>query len=386
MSFLDRIQEASLTTPSGKSLTFKYQDYEIDFEKRLVDKDGTDLNGSSYIIDQGRKRLNIPLKIFFGGHRDSDIEHKTFLLALQEKGIFVLFHPYFGRLNVIVKSVNASGNNVTSLGVYYITVNFIESVIRNFPSIENLVAETTATNILNSVDDFSKVLPSENLLNNAKIVVDDIKRNIGSAVDFTSDQIKEFEKLDNVIQNNITDLVSNPFLLLNNIKKLAALPSSIKDSLTNKLKGYYNYFDEALTKQNTDTSTLFLATVMLSCFEGILVADPEVDTKSSVIDNLNILENYIIEIDKLLINFDFESLNNYYKALDSAKNAVFENLSNFQTEFVYNVQKDEDLIGILNKIYSSNFESKIEEVIKLNLLGPDEIFNIYKGRELVYYA
>lgn len=387
MTYTDRRINAQLITPNNETVSFDYiGDYSVSFEKRVAENDAISGNGPGDYVDQGRKELKLPMEIVFHGD-NSDIEAKNFLGYLAQEGVFVLFHPFFNRIEVKVKGTpTLRGNDISYLGVYYINVEFVEHTVKNFPVIESFGVDNVNSNIENSLSAFGDILPSDGLLGEAKMVFNDINQFIADTTNMTAEEISGLEALNNSINNQITDLVTNPFLLLSNVRKLASYPSTIKNTLSKKLKGYYDYFSNSENIESNPTRTVFKAAVLLSSIDSMLNSDIAIDTRKSIIENLNKLEEQSVKIDSEMVDFEFDVVDEYQQAMTNGKNIVLSNLSNAKTELTYTVERNSDLIEILNNIYPTNFEEQIDEVIILNNLSADEIFNVAKGKEILYYV
>lgn len=98
-SWEDRLLEAAYTGPSGRRLTFDYEDVSKSIDKKTTGFNFPDVNGT-YVQDNGLTGRRYPMRIFIWG-KDYDIVTKAFESLLEETGPGKLEHPMYGTVNVV---------------------------------------------------------------------------------------------------------------------------------------------------------------------------------------------------------------------------------------------------------------------------------------------
>lgn len=156
MSWVDRLQTTSYTSPSGKSATFAYENIAESVDKRTTAFDFIDFDGT-YVQDLGPTGRRYPWRLFFSGE-DHDEEATAFLDLLTEVGIGKLVTPLYGTKNVVpFGKIDRRDDLKTAANQTVIEVAFWESITDILPSNES----DSGSAVLLSIDQYNVAAASE---------------------------------------------------------------------------------------------------------------------------------------------------------------------------------------------------------------------------------
>lgn len=181
MSWQDNIKEAAYTSPSGKRMTFEWENVSRDKDAKGSVFEFTDADGT-YAQTLGKTLDRLPLIAIFSGP-DCDTEADEFYDMMDEKGFGTLEHPRWGVKNCAPLGKIAQRHDLkTSANENKIQVTFYESLKEIYPEIR-----TSDTSIISkAIEDFNKAL-SDSLGNNVDLGSDLIQAGLsGNAVDKAS--------------------------------------------------------------------------------------------------------------------------------------------------------------------------------------------------------
>ena len=234
MTWEDRIRGAIYTSPSG--VEFNFFDYEDVLERTV--KKTTQFTfpavDGSYIQDLGNNGRNYPFRFFFSGP-DYDIESKSFMSALEEKGRSVFEHPMYGRLDVVpFGQITRRDNLKTEANQAVFDVIFYSSLDFVFPSSSTDPLDETIDLISNydvaQGEQFDNELELDNVNETVgfkqqlKSALASVRRFLQVIADAQDTIKREFEDAFNLINETIDTLIGTPLRLVADVIDLIRLP------------------------------------------------------------------------------------------------------------------------------------------------------------------
>lgn len=251
-SWQDRIREASYTSPKGTKILFEYEDVGREFELRGTAFDYPGVN-NSYVQQNGFGSRRYPLRVFFSGP-DHDRIATAFEAALSEPGVGTLEHPLYGKLDVVPFGTVTRNDNLksaanqsvievtfwTTLGVVYPSAgvsgqNEILAAIAGF-DVEAAQQFEDATDLVGAVKAAS-----------AKAAIRKFLRDVSGALQAASDAVlsvnREFRDIQSLVNQGLDVAIGKPLLLAQQIGNLIKAPARALAGLQSRLEGYKDLAD-----------------------------------------------------------------------------------------------------------------------------------------------
>ena len=259
MAWQDEIGGASYTAPSGKKIEFNFESG-LSRKTPLKTAENTfpDVDGAE-IQSLGLGGKKFPMTAIFSGG-DCLTAASEFEDALCERGVGVLEHPIYGKLNVVpTGEIERSDDLVSSLNESHVKVIFAETIVdESFPD-----GEVAAVDDLDAAADAYEDAAAESFENMIETASIDDQLQLQSVLKAHTDAIfkgidKIMAKVDKVlettrkIQKKIQTLKKNIQKMLSSVDKMVAaateiaaaiiqiarLPSEIAIDAMAKIEGY----------------------------------------------------------------------------------------------------------------------------------------------------
>ena len=413
MPWNDRLREAAYTSPSGERITFGFEDVSRSFDKKGSAFEFPDADGT-YVQQTGNTGRRYPLRIFFWGD-EYDTEADAFDAALRESGIGKLEHPKYGTIDVVpFGSVTQRDDLKTASNQAVIELMFWETIDLIYPSVQNDPASEVLTTIdeynnetaaeFEEITDLDNAVEQSNFKNSYQSLLDSTSNNLQSIADTQEDVQKQFNAINDSINQGIDILISQPLTLAFQTTQLIQAPARALTAIEARLNAYKNLADLIITGDDSIASPgndsqnsnkfhgddLYASTYITGSI--VSVVNNQFNTK---IEALEAAENILQQFDDVVIwrDANFESLQEIdtggsYQKLQEvvALTAGFlvQISFNLKQERRLTLDRDRTIIDLVAELYGS-IDDQLDFFINSNDLSGSEILEIPKGREVVYY-
>ena len=257
MPWQDRLRQAAYTPPSGKRLTFDYENVEETVEKKTAAFNFPGVDGT-FIQDLGHKGRQRPLRVILWGD-NHDLDANRFSDALLETGTGRLEHPLYGTLNVIpFGRIRRRDDLKDRANQTIFDVVFWETLDIVFPS----ATAEPSSGILDAISDFSNGLVDQFSnaisLNNASDTAS-FKSQFFAAIDATNDILgdvaatqADVEQTFSAVRDSLRGNLVNTILDLPSIAaqatRLVQIPSLAITDIFGRLGAYGDLLSGVITK------------------------------------------------------------------------------------------------------------------------------------------
>jgi hypothetical protein len=433
----DRLREAAYTSPGGTRFVFIYDDVSQRVTKKTTEFTFPAFDGS-FIQDLGPTGDNYPFRFVFSG-ADYDLESTAFLTALKEIGRGVLEHPIYRRKDVVPFGQIVRRDELkTAANQAIFELVFYESSDLVFPVSATEIFSLAEQAILNYDNEQAEQFASELELTNAEETVS-YKQRIKDAIaavknalrviaEVQEDIKREFEDAIELINESIDVLIGTPLQLVADIIDLIRLPGRALASIEAKLDAYNNLFNSLIGAESDNfepsydkqpnnaflTKNLFAAaTVSTMLLDSLNVAkqtgtdttiattptlsiaadtQPPFLSKPQIIETVDFINNRFDEFlswsDNNRIALDMIDTGEAYAFLQSGLALGLGDLIFFsftaRQEIVFTLDRDRTPHDLVAELYQT-IDPVLDFFAMTNNLSGDELFEIKKGRKIVYY-
>lgn len=412
MTWLDRLQQAAYTSPSGVRITFDYENVSKSFDKKTTAFNFPDANGT-YIQDLGHSGRRYPMRVIFWGD-NHDIDAENFELSLQEIGQGQLEHPIYKVITVVpFGTVTQRDDLKTAANQSIIDVIFWETIGLIYPTPQ----ADPASNVLISVDEYNTAAANEFddltslettveqsiFVNTYEVILNNVKDGLQSVADTQADTQKQFDSIYNSINQSIDVLISTPINLASQSILFSQSPARALTNISARLSAYSDLTETIINQSGVTvpgndssnsnifhTSDLFASTLItgsvLSVVNNVFFSKPEALQAAEVV--LDQLANLITWRDD-----NFQSLGEidigeaYQKLLDSvALTAGFLVQISFtlKQERRLILDRNRTIVDLVAELYGE-IDDQLDFFITSNSLTGSEILELPLGRQVVYY-
>jgi len=441
MSWADRIREAAYNSPNGTRIVFDYENVRKSFDKKTTAFNFPDADGT-FIQDMGHTGRRYPLRVFFWGD-NHDVQASAFEAALQERGVGKLEHPMYGAVDVVpFGTITQRDDLKTSANQTVIEVTFWETIDLIYPASQS----DPASNVLSAVDEYNIAAAAEfedvtsldsaveqsSFKNIYTSLLDNVKSGLQVVADVQEDVQKQFNAINDSINEGIDVLISQPLALafqtilliqaparaIANIKARLESQANLFTSITSgggagggvssvdtRLNSYDNLTDATITgdkaiitpgtdSRNSNefhTNDLYVSTYVTGSI--ISVVNNRFTTKTEALEAADFILEQFAEV-VAWRDDNFESLGelDVGKAYQQLQEAVAVTVG-FLVEISFTLKQERKLIldrnrtiiDLVGELYGST-DDQLDFFITSNSLTGSEILELPKGREIVYYA
>lgn len=429
MSWEDRITEMVYTSPSGIVFIGIFEDVSKELIKKTTAFNFPDVDGT-FVQDLGKQGRRYPIRWIFSGE-DYDQEAEDFDNAIEEKGPGILQHPLYGTFDVVpFGTIKRRDDLVTAANQAVYDITFYETIKIIFP-----VSELSALNSMEtgfgdfssaaafSFDDALSLLTANEItgfIASAKSGLRKIKKTMAKVAAATAAVERAFNDVADLLDETLTTLVGGPLLIATQMIALTRLPSQAASSIQAKLDAYgnllasltegeSNQFAQGLDSQagNAFTNNNLLASLaVLGSIESTISENTIFTTRTETIEAIENLDSkftdYLNWSDRnregLVIGAlptrepgttDLIDTGESYQQLLN----VFAIGQGRLTQIAFSALQERSVILDRDRTFidfAAEFYSQLDEqydfIIQSNKLTGIELFEIPKGREMVYYV
>ena len=428
MAWQDRLRESAYTGASGKRLPFLFEESQEEFTHKGTPVEISDADGS-YTKPMGITSRRYPMKVILSGE-NYDAQANDFMDLLAERGEGVLEHPVYGRKSVVpVGLVRRTENLSNQANQAIIEVEFFETtgVLYSDKSQDSKFLQANAVDMADTahaeqvlIDGveitespvYAAKYSSVKELAGATIGSIEQKSNINSesldAGGYNSLTLNGFNASYSAISDSIdrgkSVLFADPLTLAMQTQKLISQPSNYSKGFNNRIDGYSTFLDKVLktdplTNEPTPATTeIDLAIVDLFASAGItsLAVSATKTEYQNRSDAVEMAEKLLEFSDKLSYYRDQSYLNvdkidtgiswgEVQRAISISTGILIEQSFKLSQKRSVVLSSARSIIDLVYELTGAVDES-LDEFISENDLSGDEIIEIKKGREIVYYV
>jgi len=413
MPWNDRLREAAYTSPSGVRITFGFENVSRSFDKKGTSFEFPDADGT-YVQQTGNTGRRYPLRVFFWGD-EYDNEADAFIASLSESGIGKLDHPKYGTIDVVpFGSITQRDDLKTATNQAVIEVTFWETIDLIYPSIQNDPASEVLTTVdeyndetateFEEITDLDNAVEQSSFKNSYQLLLDSAASGLQSIADTQEGVQKQFDAINDSINQGIDILISEPLTLAFQTTQLLQAPARALTSIEARLNAYKDLADSIITGGDSIASPgndsrnsnkfygddLYASTYVTGSI--VSVVNNQFNTKTEA---LEAAESILQQFDNV-VNWrdaNFESLGEIdtggsYQKLQEAVALT----AGFLVQISFNLKqerrlvldRDRTIIDLVAELYGS-IDDQLDFFINSNDLSGSQILEIPKGHEIVYY-
>lgn len=413
MAWRDRVRGAAYTPPSGERLSFTYENVSKAVTKKTSAFNFPDADGT-FIQDLGHTGRRYPLRVFFWGE-DYDLEAATFEAALLERGVGELEHPAYGTVNVVpFGEIKRRDDLKTAANQAIIEVQFWETIDLLFPTGQTDPADA----VLSSVDEYNDALAeqSDELLDidtaserisfkNRYSAVLDVAQSTLQAVADTQDDVRQlFNTVFDSINTGIDILVAQPLTLVSQTAILLQAPALVLTNIQARLDAYGDLATSLITGDGavrvpglgSDNANAFhidnifastaVTGAIVSAVNNQFITKPEALAAAEAI--LSLSEQVAAWRDDNFESLEIIDTGEAYQQLEEAVALA----AGFLVQISFSLKqerrivldRDRSIVDLVFELYGE-IDEQLDFFINSNDLTGDEIIELPKGREVVYF-
>jgi prophage DNA circulation protein len=404
----ERLQEAAITTPDNERYVFLYEDVSQSITKKTSTYQFSDVEGTK-VQDFGLGSRSLPQSLYFSGS-DYDEITNAFLESSSLAGTCTLEHPRYGNITVSILSISVSESFTTNSNQSKIELEMIEAIDDSTPTsstatkkeVDQLSEEMLIANAEDYESIYSDVVSSiESTKTRVLSTVAEIKSTIDSSK-------KSALKIASFIENNIDTLKEAPKELAISVQRLILEPTKIVDNTKNLMRQFSGLLQTELFPpdeiaggkdyQIAAKEKQFKVTTYLTALSNIMLNGSFVTKKEATESVQMLLTNYQQAQEYLDTIEDYTTFQDNRFVVDSlvarkikeiigvsSINIVKLSFS-LKQERIIKLDRVRYLIELVYELYGETTEETIDFFITSNSLTAQEILELPKGKEILYYV
>lgn len=392
MGWIDNLRQAAYNSPTGQRVEFNYEDVSYSVNKKTSAYDPPDADGT-LVQDLGHTGRQYPLRIILWGS-DYDAQAAGMESALLERGIGKLEHPIYGTVDVVpYGTITRRDDLKTAANQAIFEVTFWETIDLAYPSaqidpaseVAQAVAEFNNTVELTGLDTAVGVATFEAAFTS---LLDQTVATLTAIADATDSVGRQFKGIVDSVRNNVL----NPLVLAS--QTLLMLQSPARSSADGRQDTYAGLMIDIIDRAPTGTVVEEFPPrelYAMGCVTGSIVSliNTQYSTKPQA---LTAAENLLAQFDRLVtwrdINYVGVDTGESYQKLQEAvaltAGYLVEISFTLKQERRITLDRDRTIIDLAAELYGS-IDDRLDFLINSNDLSGDEILELPKGREIVYY-
>jgi prophage DNA circulation protein len=414
MTWENRLQEATYTSPKGEVFSFIYESVSVSATKKTTAFSFPGGSGT-YIQDLGSTGRRYKQVLFFSGE-DYDLQAESFFSALEEVGIGKLAHPLYGTFDVVPFGEIARRDDlVDAANQAAFEVTFYETTGLVFPSVQEDASSQLASAIAEfnqaSADKLSEELNIANEFE--RVSFQSVYQASLNAVKNTFDQItqaqedanKQLNNVFNSISEGVDVLIGQPATLAFQTNILLQTPSLMADSIKARVDAYTNLINQFTTGSsavkvpgNDNTAANDFQNADLYTSGGLVafidnVANEEFETKTDALQYADTVLDLFDQVNAWReANYSSLGLVDTGSMYQKLQNAVALTAGflvqisfTLKQERTFILDRDRTMIDLVAELYG-NIDESLDFFINTNDLSGDEYKELKKGRQIVYFV
>jgi prophage DNA circulation protein len=410
MDWQERLRAASLESPSGVVITFDYENVSKIVPKKTTAFEFPDFNGT-FVQDLGHSGRRYPLRMFFSGDTH-DIQAEELEAVLLEVGVSTLTHPVWGVVKVVpFGNIQYRNDLKTAANQTVVDVTFWESIESLFPTNQT----DPASNVISAVkehadaaaDAFDNGINTDTEVEKIELkseyttLLNNVSSGLESIASVNAEIEKEFNAINDSINNSIDILIGQPLTLAFQTMLLIKAPARAVALISDRLAAYKNLADQIFSSSNPpatensfQTNDLYASTAVTGSI--LSVVNNQFITK---VDALSAAEEIIVQMDAFttwrddnLTNLSIVDTGEMYQQLQEAVALVvgflIEISFTLKQERRIILQSNHTMIDLIDDLYPDDaiIDDELDFFMQSNDFSGSEILELLRGREIVYYV
>jgi len=259
MPYPERLTDASYTAPSGDSITFDFEVVSRDVTHRIGTFEFSGVNGTLH-QDKGVSGEVYPLTVYIHGP-EYDLEADRFAELAKETGPGFLYHPRWGKKRVQILSITQSENFTQSAGQATFTVQFQETLEREFPKTgtasQQLVTPLADTAQADAIDNFADqvdvdLLDEPDFEDEIISSANKVSETLSSVVSASQEAAAKFREHINNVINNANAYIQAPFEYATQITSAIRVVTEVPGRISSRIQGFKNLLNVINLRSITD--------------------------------------------------------------------------------------------------------------------------------------
>lgn len=407
MSWLDKIQNNfTITTGDGKVYTPNWISATKDLEWNVSEFDFPSIDGT--LVSKKKKRGNrYNTELYFQGETHLDTATAFEQSATISNRAWTISHPLYGQINIQMPSIRMDN---TQMNVTKISGVMIETILEDFPKpvadpVQEIINQKAVTDELQAVS-----MDSTPIASDSRLATQQNETAYREGFKIVPDQVsgEEFFNLYNEALASILNITADPITTMRKMQAVINKPAQFEVSVKNRIDTFVDLFNS--NRRNLDKLTEPSSKKIFQIVCGAIVsamctssAQPQVGNytnKQSVFTIINQIvstyNQYIADLDTL------QSANNSNSSSfipDWTSQVALNKLVNYtistlftialgaKQERAYICEQDTNVILLTHRFLGlDKNDTNINTMIEINNIGLNEMLNIKKGREIIYYV
>ena len=413
MSWADRLQSCTYTSPSGAEFTLAYEDVKRTLKKKTTVFEFVS-SDDVYVQDNFVGAKSYPMVVYFSGE-DHDLQANDFFEGLSEQGAGKLQHPIYGLLTVnATDDIEQVDRLKTGSNQSAFTITFIETITDLYPSAQvnrNESAQAASTNFDNvKSEEFAdgisldSVAEEQSLINEVNDFVGNVEEGLQELVDNVEDAQKFINDVSTSITNGIDVLIGIPLTLASQCIQLVKSATNTVALIGAKLDSYGDLLDDIIGPDNTTTTPtynnvgqnsvqtqdLFASTNVSAIADSILATEFETrdEALTAAISVQDSFFEYVEWKERNFASVSIEDEGAGYEALldhvTKTVDSVIDSASTLQRFRNVVLERDMLVLDFAYQYFGTSDSDTVERVILLNGLDNSDIWTIPKGTLMKY--
>jgi len=433
-----RLKKASYKSPSGEEIEYEYENVSVNGRNKTSAFEFADADGT-YVQHKGTSSRVFPLRMFFSGN-NCDLLADIFEAMIRERGVGKLEHPRYGVIDVVpFGRWRRTDNLVNNANQVIFDVTWFKTIGIIYPTTEGDPQSATLAAIeafdLASAEQFAGQvdIDSASELAAFKDKYDALVKKASNVLRVISEkQQKISNQFDDVVDSinaGIDVLVADPLTLAFQTKILLGAPGRALSLIKDRLEAYKNLAGDIFSGPDAIATPVFDGPGS----PGNPGFGPGNDSQSPNafhLNNLFVTGAVTGQIISVVFN-EFENSTDAIEAADevldlwdqttewqdtnyeSIGDTTFSTLGNTDTgegyqqlqkavaiitgflidvsftlkqERVYKLDRARTIIDVAAELYQDVGDATLDAIIENNSLTGDEIIELPKGKEIVYYV
>lgn len=392
MSWIDNLREAAYTSPDGQRVTFAYEDVSFSIDKKTSAYNFPDADGT-LVQDLGHTGRQYPLRVILWG-ADYDAQAEDFEQALLARGIGKLEHPMYGTVDVVpYGSITRRDDLKTAGNQAIIEVTFWETINLVYPSAQI----DPAAEVAKTIDDFNNTVQLSGLDSAVSIatfeatftgLLDKSVAMLSGIANATDKVGRQFKQIVDSVRNNFL----NPAILA--VQTLKMLQSPARSSAAGRQGTYSDLMISIIDSAPVGTVVEEFPPrelYAMGAVTGTIVTliNTQYSTKTDALRAADALLNQFDRLvtwrDNNYVGVDTgESYQKLQRAVALTAGYLVEISFTLKQERRLVLDRDRTIIDLAAELYGS-VDDQLDFLINSNNLSGDEILELPRGREIVYY-
>lgn len=408
MAWIDNLQGVyTITTGDGREYQPLWKPTGKSIEYNVTEFEFAEVSGTLVHREQP-KGTRHDIELYFTGEDCIDVA-REFELSANDPRLWTISHPYHGRLSVQPLGLRFDYTRYNSVVV---TGNVMETITSDNPKTSIIPADRITRDKQDLDDTLSEMYASTVTSPQVQEINDMTAKttllyNIGKKVVKTTEDAEVYFNLFNDALSKILVATSAPLLAIQAIQAVISQPYLFEDSVKNRLAmlaDQFNALRETIVEATTPADKRLFENngagiISSMCATSAAPQEGDYGNRNDVIASVDPITSaynqYVADLDSLQTD-NGGDLDSYVP--DPASLLGLNDLVNFTVSNLFDIaldskqeravilEKDSNVILLAHRFYGLKADdSTIDDLIRNNGIGLNELLQIRKNREILYY-